>query len=142
MKELPNLLIQVKKDECAVMTKAKPLTVDEYIQALPDDAQDKLNELRSILREVAPQATETLKWGMPVLEEKRILFSYSAHRAHLTFMPTGPSMIPFRDELANYKTGKDTIQFRYDQPLPKDLIIRIATYRRKDVLEHNARWMY
>jgi len=85
------------------MTKIKPATVSEYIKAAPDYAQGKLNEIRSILKEVAPNATEELKWGTPVMIEKRILFSYTAHKSFLTFMPTGPSIIPVKDELANFK---------------------------------------
>jgi uncharacterized protein YdhG (YjbR/CyaY superfamily) len=124
------------------MSKIRPTRVNEYIDAAPEYAREKLNEIRLILKEVAPNAKEEIKWGMPVLIEKRILFSYAAHKSHLTFMPTGPSMLPFKEELAFFKTGKDTIQFSYDKPLPKDLIVRIATYRRKDVLENDARWMY
>ena len=48
-------------------------------------------------------------------------------------MPTGPALEPFSKELAEYKTGKDTIQFPYDKPLPKALIRRIASYRAKQV---------
>jgi uncharacterized protein YdhG (YjbR/CyaY superfamily) len=124
------------------MKKVKPTSVEEYINAAPGNARQKLIEIRSILKEVAPNATETLKWGMPVFEEKRILFSYAAFKSHLNFVPTGPAMEQFRKELENYKTGKDTIQFPYDRPLPKELIIKIATYRRRDVMENNARWMY
>jgi uncharacterized protein YdhG (YjbR/CyaY superfamily) len=124
------------------MAKTKPTTVSEYIEAAPKEAQKKLHELRALLKKVAPGATETLKWGLPVLEEKRILFSYSAYKSHLNFMPTGPSIKPFRKELAAYKTGKDTIQFPYDKPLPKALIRKIATYRAKQVREKDARWMY
>jgi uncharacterized protein YdhG (YjbR/CyaY superfamily) len=57
-------------------------------------------------------------------------------------MPTGPAMEPFKDELAAYKTGKDTIQFPYDKPLPKSLIRKIAAYRAMDVRENDAKWMY
>lgn len=124
------------------MPKTKPTTVDEYIEAAPKDAQKKLHEMRAILKEVVPTATETLKWGSPVFEEGRILFSYSAYKAHLNFSPTGPSMEPFKDELAKFKTGKDTIQFPYDKPLPKVLIRKIAAYRTKQVKENDARWMY
>lgn len=124
------------------MAKAKPATVREYIEAAPKEARKQLREIRSLLKRVAPGATETLKWGSPVLEEKRILFSYSAYRSHLNFMPTGPAIEPFRKELAEYKTGKDTIQFPYDRPLPKALIRRIASYRAKQVREKDARWMY
>jgi uncharacterized protein YdhG (YjbR/CyaY superfamily) len=124
------------------MPSSKATTVTEYIKAAPKEAQEKLRELRAVLKKVAPNATETLKWGSPVFEEGRILFSYSAHKSHLSFMPTGPGMEPFKEELANYKTGKDTIQFPYDKPLPKALIRKIATYRAKQVREHDARWMY
>jgi uncharacterized protein YdhG (YjbR/CyaY superfamily) len=57
-------------------------------------------------------------------------------------MPTGPAMEPFQEELTKYKTGKDTIQFPYDKPLPKELIKKIATYRMRDVKDNDAKWMY
>ena len=124
------------------MPVTKPRTVDEYIDAAPEQAQEKLREIREILKKVAPDATETLKWGSPVFEEKRILFAYTAFKSHLNFMPTQSSITPFKEELAKYTTGKDTIQFRYDKPLPKTLIRKIAAYRAKDVRENDARWMY
>jgi len=120
----------------------KPKTVEEYINSAPEYAQEKLNEIRSLLKSVAPKASEELKWGQPVLIEKRILFSYAAFKKYLTFMPTGPSLDPFRPELSSYKTGKDTIQFNYENPLPKELINKIAQYRHKDVIENDAKWMY
>lgn len=123
------------------MPKIKPTTVDEYIASAPKEAQEKLIELRSILKEVVPHANETIKWGSPVFEEKRILFAYSAFKNHLSFMPTQSSMIPFENELAEYVTGKDTIQLPYNKPLDKTLIQKIAAYRAKDVRENDARWM-
>ena len=124
------------------MPKTKPKTVAEYIKAAPKEAQEKLREIRAILKKVAPDAKEGLKWGTPVLEEKRILFSYAAFKTHINFFPTGPAMKPFKNELAKYKTGQDTIQFPYDKPLPKALIRKIAAYRLKEVREKGAKWMY
>lgn len=123
------------------MIKTRPKTVTEYIKSAPKEAQQKLREMRAILKKVAPKATEGLKWGTPVFEEKRILFAYAAYKSHLNFMPTQASIIPFKEELKEYKTGKDTIQFPYDKPLPKLLIRKIAAYRAKDVRENDARWM-
>jgi uncharacterized protein YdhG (YjbR/CyaY superfamily) len=124
------------------MPDKKPNTVDEYIEAAPREAQPMLGEIRSILKGVAPDATETLKWGSPVLEEKRILFAYSAHKAHLNFVPTGPAMEPFRTELSGYETGKDSIRLPYSDPLPGALIRKIALFRANDVRENDARWIY
>jgi uncharacterized protein YdhG (YjbR/CyaY superfamily) len=124
------------------MPKTKPATVTEYINAAPKQAQKKLRELRAVLKKVAPHATETLKWGSPAFEEKRILFAYTAFKSHLNFMPTHPAIEPFQRELAGYLTGKDTIQFPYNRPLPKALIHKIAAFRVQQVREHDARWMY
>jgi uncharacterized protein YdhG (YjbR/CyaY superfamily) len=119
----------------------KPKTIDEYINAAPFEAQEKLIELLSILKKVAPKAIEAVKWGSPVLEEKRILFAFTAFKSHLNFMPTHRTLDHFRKELKNFRTGKDTIQFPYDKPLPKTLIRKIALHRARDVRENDARWM-
>lgn len=128
-------------DDRGLMPRTKPTTVTEYIDAAPEQARARLRELRAILRKAAPDATETLKWGSPVFEEHRILFAYAAFKAHLNFVPTPSAMKPFEKELAKYKTGKGSIQFPYDKPLPKALIGRIAARRVKELREHDARWM-
>lgn len=122
------------------MSKIKAATVEEYIQALPREAQHRLLELRAILRRVAPKAKETLKWGVPVLEEGRILFAYAAFKKHLNFVPTQSALIPFKKELATYTTGKDSVQFPHAQSLPKALIRKIAVFRVKQVREKGATW--
>ena len=124
-----------------IMSATKQTTVTEYINAAPKEAQKKLNELRAILRKVAPKATETLKWGSPVFEENRILFAYAAFKSHINFMPTPSAMKAFEKELAKYTTGKGSIQFPYDKPLPKMLITKIAAFRVKELKEKDVRWM-
>ena len=76
-----------------------------------------------------------------VFEEERILFAFAAFKSHLNFMPTPSAMKPFEKELAKYKTGKGSIQFSYDERLPKALIRKIAAFRIKDVRDNDARWM-
>jgi uncharacterized protein YdhG (YjbR/CyaY superfamily) len=123
------------------MTKTKPTTVAEYIDAAPKEAHKHLREMRAILRKVAPRATEGLKWGSPAFEEGRILFAYAAFKSHMGFMPTPSAMKPFKKELEQYKTGKGSIQFPYDKPLPKALIRRIAAFRAKELREKDVKWM-
>ena len=123
------------------MPDTKPATTGEYIKAAPKEAQSKLREIRAILKKVVPKATEALKWGSPVFEEKRILFAYAAFKSHLNFMPTPSAMRPFKKELEKYTTGKGSIQFPYDKPLPKMLIRKIAAFRVKELRERDVRWM-
>jgi uncharacterized protein YdhG (YjbR/CyaY superfamily) len=122
------------------MSRPRARTVTQYIADAPKPAQRHLRALRALLRKVAPKATEAIKWGHPVLEAERILFAFSAHKSHLNFMPTGSSLAPFEDELAAFKTGKDTVQLPYDRPLPAALIRRIAAHRVAQVRK-GAKWM-
>ena len=123
----------------SVRAKAKSIAV--YINAAPKEAQAMLRELHAILKDVAPKATQAIKWGSPVYEENRILFSFSAFKKHATFMPTRKSLVHFEKELEGFSRGTDTIQLPYDKPLPKALIKKIATHRAKDVRENDAKWM-
>jgi uncharacterized protein YdhG (YjbR/CyaY superfamily) len=119
----------------------RPRTIAEYIDSAPLAARKHLRELYATLKRAAPGATEAIKWGNPVFEDKRILFAFAAFKSHLNFMPAPSALEPFKKELAGYKTGKGSIQFPYDARLPKALIRRIAAFRVKEVREKDARWM-
>lgn len=118
-----------------------PETVSEYIDLAPDGTQAKLRELRACLREVAPDAEESLKWGNPAFSLDRILFTYGGFEEHVGFYPTPAAIQEFEDELDAYETSKSTIKFPLDEPLPIDLIQEIAAFRRTDVKENDAKWM-
>lgn len=109
-------------------TKA-PTTIDDYIAAAPPEAHAHLRRLRALLRRVAPEAREAIKWGTPFFVEPRFLFAFSAHKAHLGFAPSAAALEAFRKELAGHQTTKELLKVRYDEPLPEDLIRRIAEHR-------------
>ncbi|NLG75226.1 MAG: DUF1801 domain-containing protein [Xanthomonadaceae bacterium] len=123
------------------MVSKRSRTIAEYIDSAPPQAQEYLRKLYALLKQVAPDATEAIKWGNPVFEAHRILFAFSAHKAHINFAPTPAALKPFRDELAKHKTGKGTLQIPYDKPFPAALVRKIARYRVKDVRENDAKWM-
>lgn len=123
------------------MSKPNPTTIAGYINAAPKEARKHLRELYAILKKVAPEATEGLKWGSPAFEEKRILFAFAAFTSHFNFMPTPSAMQPFKKELAKHRTGKGSIQLPYDRRLPKALIRKIAARRVKELREKDVRWM-
>ena len=111
------------------MSGKRPTTVAEYIRAAPGEAQAHLRKLRAILRAVAPHAQETIKWGNPFFVEPRFLFAFSAHKAHLSFAPGPEALEAFRDQLKGRETTKNFLKIPYKQPVPEELIRRIAEYR-------------
>jgi uncharacterized protein YdhG (YjbR/CyaY superfamily) len=117
----------------------RPKTITEYIQAAPRQAHPHLRRLHAILKSVAPEAEETIKWGVPFFIEPRFLFSFSAFKTHCVFAPSPEALERFRNELKAHKTTKNYLQIRYDQPLPEELVRKIAGYRLKVVRErHDA----
>jgi uncharacterized protein YdhG (YjbR/CyaY superfamily) len=115
------------------MASKRPTTIVEYIRAAPREGQPHLRRLYAILKSVAPEAEETIKWGTPFFVEPRFLFAFSAHKAHLNFAPMAAGLEPFRKELKKHKTTKNYLQIPYNKPLPEDLIRKIAEHRLRDV---------
>ncbi|MEP6723960.1 MAG: DUF1801 domain-containing protein [Variovorax sp.] len=117
------------------MASEAPATIAAYIRAAPTEGQPHLRRLYAILKSVAPEAEEAIKWGTPFFVEPRFLFAFSAHKAHLSFAPTAAGLAPFRKELEKHKTTKGTLRIPYDKPLPEDLVRRIAEYSLRVVRE-------
>ena len=101
--------------------------------ALDDERQPRLRRLYAILKSVAPEAEEAIKWGTPFFVEPRFLFAFSAHKAHLSFAPTAAALKAFRKELETHKTTQGTLQIPYDEPLPEELVRKIAEHSLREV---------
>ncbi len=117
-------------------------TIDDYINSQPNEAQSVLQELRRIIKEAAPEATEVLNYKVPsftlVADGKRdqqIMIAGYAKFVSLYIFPT--TMEAFSDQLKAYKQGKGSVQFPLNKPLPKDLIIKMVKSRKEALLKAN-----
>ena len=122
------------------MARKRPTTIAEYIRSAPRKGHPHLRRLYAILKSVAPEAEEAIKWGTPFFVEPRFLFAFSAHNAHLNFVPTAAGLDPFRKELEKHKTTKNYLQIPYDQPVPEELVRKIAVYRLQNMGDGDGFW--
>lgn len=120
--------------------KARPETITEYINAAPKEAQERLREMRACIRDAAPGAQESLKWGKPAFSYQRILVMFAAAKRHIGFYPTPSAVKAFAKELAEFSTSDASIRFPLDKPLPLALIRKITAYRVRESLEEDGRW--
>ena len=104
-------------------------TIDEYIALFPEDVQEKLRKMRSVIKAAAPQAAERISYRMPAFTLNGILVYFAAFTTHISFFPTSSGVAKFKEELAGYESSKGTIRFPLDKPIPYDLIGRITTFR-------------
>lgn len=117
------------------MAVQRPATIAAYIQAAPAAGRPHLRRLYAILRRAAPHAEEAIKWNTPFFVEPRFVFAFAAHKAHCTFAPPAPVLVHFREELKKHKTTKHMLQLPYAEPLPEDLLRRMAEYSVQAVRE-------
>ena len=113
--------------------------VDEYVSTFPVIVQRLLEQMRATIRKHAPEAVEAISYGMVgyKLLGKPLLY-FGGFKNHLGFFATPSGNIAFAKELSQFKTGKGSVQFPLDQPLPLDLVARIVTFRVETLTQNDA----
>jgi len=104
-------------------------TVDDYIRSFPHKVRIILEQIRDIVKKAAPDVEERIAYGMPTYKMKRNLVHFAAFRGHIGLYPTPSATKTFTNELEPYESGKGSIRFPLDKPIPYDLIKRIVEFR-------------
>lgn len=113
----------------------KPTDINEYIASFPENVQKLLDQVRSIIKKAAPEATETISYAMPTFKLNGILVHFAAFQNHIGFYALPSGNEAFQKELSAYKTGKGSIQFPLNEPLPEALITKIVKFRVQENLK-------
>ncbi len=111
------------------MITIKPKNIDEYILNFPVEVQKKLEQIRKTIKKAAPDAEETLSYAMPAFRLYGILVYFAAFKDHIGFYALPSGNEAFQKELSEYKTGRGSIQFPLDKPMPLKLITQIVKFR-------------
>lgn len=111
------------------MAKTDYKSIDEYIATFPEDIQEKLEAIRRIIHEAVPGAKEVISYQIPCFNLNGPILYFSAFKNHIAIAAPPPTIEVFENELTSYKTSVSVFQIPYDQPIPKDLITKMAKYR-------------
>jgi uncharacterized protein YdhG (YjbR/CyaY superfamily) len=105
-------------------------TVSEYLDAQAEPVRTKLEELRSVIKAAAPDATEVISYGVPGFKLGSPLVGYGAAKEHIGFYVMDPAVIEAHAaELKGYKTSKGSISLPMDGPIPVELVTMIVRER-------------
>src|SRR5688500_16716772 len=118
-------------------TKSIPAqNIDEYIAGFPENTQKILQQVRATIKKAAPDAEEKISYGIPTFTlNNTYLVYFAGYKNHIGFYPTPTGGETFKKELSIYKTGKGSVQFPLNKPMPLDLITKIVKYRVKENLQ-------
>ena len=111
-----------------------PKTIDEYIAMFSPEIQEILEKIRRIVRGVAPDAQEAISYQMPTFKLKGVLVHFAAFKNHIGLYPPIRGDAAIEEAVAPYAGEKGNLRFPLDQPIPYDLIERIAKLRVKQNL--------
>ncbi|TDO73646.1 uncharacterized protein YdhG (YjbR/CyaY superfamily) [Flavobacterium chryseum] len=114
------------------MDTKKPKNIDEYIGSFDNDVQEILEKVRDTIQKAAPEAKEKISYSMPAFEQNGIVVYFAAFKNHIGLYALPSGHEAFKEELSKYKTGKGSVQFPLDKPMPFDLITKIVKFRVKE----------
>ena len=105
--------------------------VDAFLAAQPPDIRAELERLRRVIAAAAPDAVESINYGVPAFKYRgRPLVSYGAGKHHCSFYVQSPAVMEtHRDVLVGRDTSKGTIRFTPDAPLPDALVTALVRAR-------------
>jgi len=107
-------------------------TIDDYIKSFPKDIQKILGMVRQTIKKAAPEAEEAISYQMPTFKLNGNLVHFAAFKNHVGFYPTPSGTKEFKKEISVFRSGKGSIQFPIDKPMPLSLIKKIVKYRVKE----------
>lgn len=102
-------------------------TVDEYVQSFPDPVRQALQSVRERIREVIPEAEERISYGIAGfrLDGKALLYIAGWAR-HVSMYPVPDGDDALTADTAPFRSGRGTLRFPVDEPIPLDLVGRVA----------------
>ena len=104
-------------------------TIDEYILQFSPEIQEKLQLLRNVINETAPDSIEKISWQMPTFYLNGNLVHFASHKNHIGFYPGASGIETFQQKITMYKSSKGAVQFPFNEPLPLELIKEIVAFR-------------
>jgi len=104
--------------------------IDEYLQREPEEIRAALDKLRKTIKAMAPKATEVISYQIPAFKHHGLLVGFAASNGLCTFHIMSVAVTTAHAaDLKGYKTGKASIRFAPDKPLPTALVKKLIKAR-------------
>ena len=106
-------------------TRHAPAEVDDYLAAQGEEFRATLEQLREIIRRVAPDATERVSYKIPIFRLKKDFCAMSAAKKHVGLHTMSKAVpVAMKDELraAGIWISGATLHIKPGLDLPSDLV--------------------
>jgi uncharacterized protein YdhG (YjbR/CyaY superfamily) len=101
-------------------------TVVDYLGALTPERRQALEALRALVYQVAPDAVETMRYGMPAYDVAgKVLCQFASQKRYVSLYLDPKIVDKHRGELEGLSLGKGCVRFRKLDKLPLETIGRM-----------------
>ena len=108
-----------------------PKSIDEYITLFSPEVQAILEQIRSTIRNAAPDAKETISYQIPAFTLNGALVYFAAFKNHIGLYPPVRGNARLGKAISPYAGESGNLRFPLDHPIPYGLIERIVKHRVK-----------
>ena len=110
------------------MKASKAKTVDEFVAESAVEARPVLEQIRKVVKQAVPDASETIGYGKPYYKYHGWLTGITLYTKHLGVEIWDGLSDADRKELEalGYKTGSKNFQIQYDQEVPLEPLTRLV----------------
>ena len=119
------------------MKASKSSNVDSYIAQFPEATQVLLRAMRALIKQQAPQAEESISYGMPAYKlNKKPLVYFAGYEKHIGFYAAPNGHEAFKEAFSKYKQGKGSVQFPLEEKLPLKLVADVVKFRMNAIINN------
>jgi uncharacterized protein YdhG (YjbR/CyaY superfamily) len=123
--------------------KSKINSIDEYIDTFPEDMQTILKQVRKTIKAAAPEVGEKISYDIPTFTlNGKYLIYFAGWKHHISIYPIPIGDDAFNQEIAPYVSGKGTLKFPIDKPMPLKLITKIVKLKVAESLSRTDKNKY
>ena len=111
--------------------------IDKYLKQFPDEQRESLQHLRETIHSIVPHARETLSYGMPAFEiDGKVVAGFDGFKKHCSYFPHSGSVLEEIEGFPEWcEVSKGTLKFPIGKKLPKTLVRKLISVRRKQIIE-------
>ena len=101
-------------------------THDDYLANCPPESRRRLEAIRTEVERRVEGTERVVSYKMPALRKGRVFIYFAAFKNHIGVYPPVEAPAGLLKELAPYRGPKGNLAFPLAEPLPIDLIGRVA----------------
>ena len=98
---------------------------DLFVSVSPE-ARQRLEEIQRIVEQRVPDAERCVSYGMPAFRKERVFFYFASFKNHIGIYPPVTKPTTLVEELGPFRGPKGNLTFPHGEPLPIELIGRVA----------------